>query len=95
MTGWFAFQSTDIRSVSFPVSLEEIGECAFNNCKELSSISLKEGNNLQKIGSNAFLGSHCNISPSENTEDKSSQSDDDDNDSIASSVFKFLSQILK
>ncbi len=43
-----------VESVSFPNSLDTIGESAFMNCKSLESINW--GNGLQSIGAYAFFG---------------------------------------
>ncbi|MDD7134146.1 MAG: leucine-rich repeat protein [Bacteroidales bacterium] len=48
------FEKTNITSVSFPSTLEEIGDYAFKNCSKLmSAVSFPES--LKKIGSQAFL----------------------------------------
>ncbi len=48
---------TDLRTVTIPASITEIGENAFNNCTTLSTIRLASDSQLRSIGSYAFFGS--------------------------------------
>ena len=56
--GNYAFRfSMELKSISFPSSLESIGENAFYNCVNLENISFKEKSKLKTIRKSAFQ--HC------------------------------------
>ena len=52
--GRWAFFHTSLIEVQIPVSVQIIGEGAFNNCRNLSSIVFAEGSQLREIGEEAF-----------------------------------------
>lgn len=54
-----AFQGTGLTKVDFPSSLESIGTGAFQDSKNLQSISFPEDSLLNKIGSSTFAS--CNL----------------------------------
>ncbi|WP_217901171.1 leucine-rich repeat protein [Metamycoplasma hominis] len=45
---------TNIKSITIPGSVKEIGERAFSDCTNLEELILNEG--LEKIGESAFFG---------------------------------------
>lgn len=47
-----------IASVSLPASLVTIGEMAFYGCRELTSVTIASGSQLETIGDDAFCKSH-------------------------------------
>ena len=55
--GGGVFQSSKITGVEIPASIIEIDESAFDNCSALQYVTIEEGSQLKKIGSNAF--SNC------------------------------------
>lgn len=57
--GQYAFESTNISSISFNNKLERLNYGAFNNCSSLSS-ELRLPNSLKAIGDRVFFG--CNFS---------------------------------
>lgn len=48
------FNSSSVESVTFPVSLREIGADIFCNCESLKSVTFAPGSRLEKIGSGSF-----------------------------------------
>lgn len=50
--GMSAFESTDIRNIVIPKTVEKIGERAFWNCNLLKNVTLQEG--IKEIGEGAF-----------------------------------------
>ncbi len=52
--GGGVFQSSKITGVEIPASITEIDESAFDNCTALQYVTIEEGSQLKKIGSNAF-----------------------------------------
>ena len=52
--GLGAFSETEISSITLPNSVKEIDNRAFENCSDLSQLTLNEG--LEKIGWNSFEG---------------------------------------
>ena len=53
--GDYAFYDCDsLGSITIPASVVEIGDCAFNNCSSLTSLTIKEGSDLEYVGSYAF-----------------------------------------
>jgi len=52
--GEYAFNYSDVSSVTLPETIETVGRCAFNSCKNLTQIALPAG--LKTIGDYAFSG---------------------------------------
>jgi len=52
--GESAFSSTEIKSITIPSSIIDIGKSAFYGCKKLTDVVLEEG--VKSIGEGAFLG---------------------------------------
>lgn len=51
-----AFARKDIKTITIPDSIIEIGQNTFNNCRDLEEINISSTSNLQIIGRNAFSG---------------------------------------
>ena len=53
-----AFQGTGLTNILFPTTLESVGEAAFNNCSNLRTIDMADGEvyALSDVGITAFLG---------------------------------------
>ena len=54
--GYFAFANTSITSISIPSSIEYLGEGAFNDCENLSDVSIPNVNNLRTVEARVFEG---------------------------------------
>lgn len=52
----YAFYGQGIKSVAIPAGVQKIGMYAFENCTQLSSVTLAEGSVLTSIGGYAFAG---------------------------------------
>ena len=50
----FAFEYTPLRSVTFPASLQGLGSCVFEGCKDLASVVFEAGSECVSIGPTAF-----------------------------------------
>ena len=51
------FRRAQIQLIQLPASLRVLGDATFQNCKELRSVTFREGSRLEKIGKFCFLGS--------------------------------------
>ncbi len=59
--GEYFFSDCNIETVKFPESLEEIGDCAFNNCSKIKMMVFPEG--IKRIGYQgmALVGRKCGL----------------------------------
>ena len=57
--GHGAFSNSKIKQIRIPAGIEEIGDCAFRQCKNLTTVTFTLGSYLKKIGHYAF--SECKI----------------------------------
>ena len=54
INGWAFYQRKEIKTVSIPDSVTEIGDSAFYECSSLEKVSLGKGSKLKTIGEYAF-----------------------------------------
>ena len=48
------FRNAEIRQVTLPSTLRVLGDCAFDRCRELSRVAIREDSALERIGAHSF-----------------------------------------